>query len=113
MNATPDLPEYPWDDMKEQGGPKYKEQFIQMAYEKFPQFEVDHKQALIDYENHKIVKQRFNGELVSKWTGLTNKLLGEFMQVLKKSKEDFSKFVLNSTDEEVKQYVMNVFESRR
>jgi hypothetical protein len=109
MNNTPNLPEYPWEDMKEQGGPKYKDEFIKLAYDKFPQFEVKHKQALVDYENHKIIKEKYNGEFVNDLTGLMHKELGEFMAFVKNSfnsRQTMDEFVLLSSKEELTNMVL-------
>jgi len=108
-----DLPEYPWEDMKEQGGPKYKEQFMQLAFVAFPDFLDRYSAMITDYNNLLEFRKRFNGSLVSEWTGKVEKELGMVMQSFRKSFNDPSEmvpWVLASTDEEVKLRVMNLLE---
>jgi hypothetical protein len=55
------------------------------------------------------VREKFNGELVSEWTGLTEKALGSLMMELKNSfssKEKLNEWVLTSTSEHVKAFVL-------
>jgi hypothetical protein len=109
MNETPGLPEYPWEDMKEQGGPKYKEHFMNLAFGHFPGFEEEYNKTVENYKNMLAVREKFNGELVSEWTGLTEKALGSLMMELKNSfssKEKLNEWVLTSTSEHVKAFVL-------
>ena len=106
MNSTPGLPEYPWGDMKEQGGPQYKQFFMDRAFEFFPTFKGEYEQVVAEYERAKEVRKKFNGELVSEWTGLTEKNLGQLMQMLRKmflTKEDFNTWVLDHTQDHLRE----------
>jgi hypothetical protein len=109
MNETPGLPEYPWEDMKEQGGPKYKEQYMQRAFEFFPEFEVTYKEALVEYERVKEMRAKFNGDLVTEWTGFTEKKLGLLMQTVRQmflTKEDFNAWVYDHSQDHLREVVM-------
>lgn len=110
MNETPGLPEYPWADLKEQGGPKFKDQFMQLAFDHFDGFKEQFEKTLADFEQAAMVKEKFNGLLVSEWTGLTDKQLGEFMKKFKSqflTKHDFDKWVLDHSQEHLKSTVMH------
>jgi len=74
------LPEYPWTEMREQDGYAGKPEFLQLALKTFDGFDIQHCKILSQHENLLRVKQNFNGEIVSRITGLQGKELGVFMQ---------------------------------
>lgn len=102
------LPAYPWADMKEQGGPKYKEEFVKRAREFFTEFGPVYDKTMADFDTWKQVKATFNGNLVREWTGLENQELGNFMkhlretQMLVMGKEAWDSLVLTSGQEGMK-----------
>lgn len=57
---------------------------LQSAFEQFPVFDIDFIFTLFEIEEQKILKQKFNGDIVREITGLEGKELGKFMQHLKK-----------------------------
>ena len=73
-------PEYPWTEMREQDGYAGKPEFLQLALKTFDGFDIQHCKILSQHENLLRVKQNFNGEIVSRITGLQGKELGVFMQ---------------------------------
>lgn len=112
---APNLPAYPWADMKEKGGPKYKLEFVKRAREFFPEFGAVYDKTMADFETWKQVKATFNGNLVREWTGLDGKELGEFMKHLREvqnvmGKEAWESMVLAAGQEGMKKWVMPFFE---
>ena len=111
MNSTEGLPEYPWDDLKEQGGPKYKEQFINLAFDLFPDFKAKYEQTTLAFQRSLEIKAKFNGHLVNEWTGLQDKELGKLMQAIRAqfdSKEKYQSWVLETSTNDLKQFVLMV-----
>jgi hypothetical protein len=117
VDTAPDLPAYPWADMKEKGGPKYKQEFVKRAREFFPEFGEVYDKTMADFETWKQVKETFNGNLVREWTGLENQELGNFMkhlretQMLVMGKEAWDSMVLSAGQEGMKKWVMPHFEA--
>jgi hypothetical protein len=82
---------------------------MNLAFGHFPGFEEEYKKTVEDYKNALAVREKFNGELVSEWTGLTERALGSLMMELKNSfssKEKLNEWVLASTSEHVKAFVL-------
>ena len=117
IEAAPNLPAYPWADMKEKGGPKYKEEFVKRAREFFVEFGPVYDKTMADFETWKQVKATFNGDLVREWTGLDGKELGNFMkhlretQMLVMGKEAWDSMVLAAGQEGMKKWLMPYFEA--
>ena len=55
--------------------------------EHFPHFQAEYDQALADLAELRAVKVKFNGGLVSTWTGLEGKQLGQVMAAWRKKFE--------------------------
>lgn len=70
--ARPDLPAYAYPESKAEWLPSI------MAF--FPEFKTEYARAEADLAELRDVKRRFNGELVSAWTGLQGKELGAVMR---------------------------------
>ena len=57
----------------------------------------------------RLLKTKFNGELVQKYTGFQDKDLGQLMAAIKKkfeSPENLKQFMLSSSDQEIKNFVL-------
>ena len=114
---TAELPHaYPWATMREQGGREFKKQFLERAFEFFPDFKAKYEKVQADFETWKLVKQNFNGDLVREWTGLQDRELGDFMKHLRGVKDVFGKeawdsMVLAAGQEGMKKWVMPYFEA--
>lgn len=86
-----------------------KSVFLRDIFEAFPEAYPEYKQKMFELATQKFIKDKFNGELVSEWTGLKEKELGLFMRVLR---DDFyfkpENIVYLSTDQ-LKTRVMEKF----
>lgn len=60
-----------------------KDFYVQQAFMIFPNFENEYSLMVRDYEISKIIKSKFNGNMVMELTGLTGKNLGKFMSDFK------------------------------
>jgi hypothetical protein len=56
-----------------------RKQWLARAKDEFPQFETDLENALHDLSIGKVIKNKFNGNIVHDLTGLEGKALGKFM----------------------------------
>lgn len=96
--------------------PKEKSEWFSRIKEYFPHFDGEYKEAVAALQRQRILKSKFNGEMVSKLTGLQGKELGVFMKEFKNSfgsNEELGAFVLHSTVEEIKSRVNSFVESLR
>lgn len=87
-----------------------KDAYLDGIFDHFPGVEEKCKEAQARLEHAKAVKEHFNGELVSEWTGLTGHRLGKFMYTLRSDRGHFSKWVLSYTQEALKTIVMELLE---
>lgn len=62
-------------------------------------------------EKLKIIKEKFNGNIVSELTGLKDKNLGSFIYEFKKQYEDFDEFILNNEKEIIECEIFELLEN--
>lgn len=82
---------------------------LRAAREAFPAFREQHDLALARLVRHKAVAARFNGSLVSEWTGLCGKELGAFIRVLREDAggiDALHAHLLSLTPAEVRDWVL-------
>lgn len=79
----------------------YNERILSFFPEARPRFEA----AVRKYDLEKQAKDRFNGTLVSEWTGLKEKELGLLMAKLRNERGPFVEWVLGKTEAELKEIV--------
>lgn len=87
--ARPELPAFDY--------PEDKKAWLPRMAGHFPHFQAEYDQALADLAVLRAVKAKFNGALVSTWTGLEGKQLGQVMAAWRKkfeSTEAMHKFIL-------------------
>lgn len=99
----PDLPAFQY--------PAEKSEWLPRIAEHFAHFQVEYDQALADLAELRAVKAKFNGEWVSKLTGLHGKELGELMKCFKESFESVEAqraFVLNNSLDDIEARVRQV-----
>lgn len=60
-----------------------KHEWLPFLFEMLPGFHKQYQQCETDYKNDQTYKSKFNGDLVSEWTGLKEKELGLFMKHLR------------------------------
>lgn len=65
--------------------PEDKNEWLPLAFSKFPPFHFHYHKARAAYEERKAIKLRFNGTMVNELTGLTGKELGGLIQQIKSS----------------------------
>ena len=65
-----------------------KSQWLPYIFQQVGCFEDQYRAAEKEYQNAQEYKRRFNGTLVTQWTGLKEKQLGEFMKWLKAQADD-------------------------
>ena len=117
IETAPNLPEYPWASLKEQGGREYKKQFMERAFKFFPNFKEQHDKVQAEFQLWKQSRENFNGDLVREWTGLQDQDLGKFMKFLREShidvlgKEAFQTFTVSAGQEGVKKWLMPIYDA--
>lgn len=74
---------------------------------KFPPARIQERMNVIRarFEIQKEMQAKFNGTLVSLWTGLTGEELGKFIAGFKKTKRNFEGFVINQAENKIEQSV--------
>lgn len=75
----------------------------------FPEAEVKYQQALANLEKQKLIRSKYNGEMVASVTGLSGKALGSFMADYKNSFENvssFNEFMEHKDLEQIKEAVL-------
>jgi hypothetical protein len=71
----------------------------------FPHVVREYQYAKENHRLEKLIKSKFNGDIVSPITNLEGKTLGDFMDFYKhsfKTKQDFDQFILSSAPETIK-----------
>jgi hypothetical protein len=103
-----DLPEYPWKSLEERGGYVQQPEWLQKAFEWFPEFEETYRFVRANFEQQILFKKKYNGNLVRDVTQLSGIELGRFMQYLNDSShynDGLKEFVLASTEEQIRNWV--------
>lgn len=98
--ARPNLPGFAY--------PEHKSAWLPRIAEHFPHFQGEYDAAYAELARHKAVQAKFNGELVSQWTGHTGKELGQVMRVFKDSfpsREAMQEYILTATEDALKAHV--------
>lgn len=117
IETAPNLPEYPWSSLKEQGGREYKKQFMERAFKFFPSFKEQHDKVQAEFQLWKQSRENFNGDLVREWTGLQDQDLGKFMKFLREAhldvmgKEAFQTFTVCAGQEGVKKWLKPIYDA--
>lgn len=83
---------------------------LNRGFEAFSSFQDKYNEAEQKGIDRSIIKDKFNGELVSELTGLTQKDLGEFMKQIRssfESKEEFERFIINGDQKDINDYIVS------
>lgn len=83
LETQENLPAYPWQSVREQGGRRHQTEFLERAFAYFPELQPQYAQIQAQFKQWQAARQNFNGRIVSKATGLSEQALGRFMQWLK------------------------------
>ena len=93
LETQENLPAYPWQSVREQGGRRHQTEFLERAFAYFPMLQPQYTQIQTQFKQWQAARQHFNGRLVSEVTGLSEQALGRFMQWLKaKANQEFGGF---------------------
>lgn len=86
-----------------------KIEWFDVLCSKFPNLKEEREQILVATQKAKDAAEKFNGNLVSEWTGLTGKELGEALKDFKVtfgSKDAYTEWASTVTAEEAKEHFM-------
>ncbi|MDI6976658.1 hypothetical protein [Serratia sp. Se-RSBMAAmG] len=100
-NDTPSVFTYPQD----------KAEWLPKIFEAFPEFKKNYDLTLKNYDNILKVREKFNSELMSEWSGKTGQALGFLTQTVKDSFANDIKmmnFILDKSTEEIKAFVLDI-----
>lgn len=90
--------------------PEDKTAWLPLAFAAFPEFEKAYHRTVQDLANHRLLKERFNGERIGAITGLEGAKLGWLMKHLRESFDSFDamlRFFLSATEAEVQKRVLD------
>lgn len=79
-----------------------KVEYLPWIFERFPILEERIEFNKQRYAEYQVIKSKFNGNIVTELTGLTNANLGKFLATFKKGKENFNDWVLTNTTDQIK-----------
>ncbi len=82
---------------------------LQRAFSQFTQFEYDVECVQAKYDKQKQVKAVFNGRLISELTGLSGKVLGQFIALLKSdfsTQTEFEDTILSQQRQEIEDWIL-------
>lgn len=91
----------------------YVKSYKESIWEKFPHAKIEHDKIYEDIKRKKETQEKFNGHIVNRMTGLEGKELGNLMKRFKmdfNSEKAFQDYVMNSSEEEVKERVLKLYE---
>ncbi|MGG4645931.1 nucleotidyltransferase family protein [Pseudomonas aeruginosa] len=94
LEAQPSLPVQEWH--------ADKTRYLPEILEAFPELAEAHQASLQRLSRSKALRARFNGELVSEWTGLQGKELGKFIAHFKREHDDFEGWLHSLSDEQLR-----------
>jgi hypothetical protein len=89
---------------------RLREEFLNKARVRFPEFDAAYREVMKKFETDRLFHEKFNGLLVSEWSGLQHTDLGELMRELRSlftDKEEMKRWVLSVSQDEVKALVLN------
>lgn len=96
------LPNWPYTEQKND--------WLPYLFSVIPGFEVKYNETQRRFIQAGLVKEKYNGKLVMEITGRSNKDLSALMMTIKESfetKELFNAWILASTEDEIKQFIIN------
>ncbi|MFI0400881.1 MAG: hypothetical protein ACH34X_17475 [Thiolinea sp.] len=109
LETQPNLPAYPWESVREQGGRQTKTALLERAFRFFPEFQTAYLAMQQELEVWQVVREKFNGGLVKAWTGIENQALGQRMQCLKSQGAaqfgDFQQWIYTQSLAEIESWV--------
>lgn len=94
--------------------PEDKSEFLPKIREAFPDFARQMDQVMDQHNQARQLKARFNGNLVSQWTGLTGKELGQAMSRLRRELGDtqgIHALLARLDDKQFRQHVIDIIDN--
>lgn len=90
---------------------KDKEEYLTFIDKNFPESNILKEKKLFDQEmeRKRKVSDKFNGRLVMALTNLKGPELGKFLRELKEGFDDFEQWILDSTEDEIKEKILSFF----
>lgn len=85
-----------------------KEEWLTRIFDHYPQAKLDYDKAYANLAQAKLVSSKFNGDIVSRITGLKGKELGKMIAKIKKrfdSDSEFNDYILSVSDSDVIQLI--------
>ncbi len=86
-----------------------KQTYYDLMITSFPNIKEKMTEAWLDYGRRSLIHTKFNGEMISKLTGLKGQALGTFITHFKQmyvSKELFAKYIVNSDAEDINALIL-------
>lgn len=80
LETQTDLPEYPYESTLAKGGYYVRQPYFDMLCHYWPHVREEYDSMLREYEENKLFKSKFNGDIISQITGLQNQELGKFIK---------------------------------
>jgi len=110
MSTSASRPAFSW-----AGKDAIRNRMLVDAKARFPGFKTNYDTAIAQQKRMKAFKLKFNGQLVSGWTGLSGRDLGGLMKELKSDLQydQLVSWVLSANTEEIKQWVENTHNRRQ
>lgn len=84
--------------------------YLSKIFSYFPECQQQFDDIMAKLAMQKLAKEKFNGLIVSHYTGLNDKLLGQFMKYLKTKREFGQSFICYLTDVQIEKNIMKNFE---
>ena len=92
---------------------KSKDYYYKMAEEYFGIKLIDKINELNEKdEKIKLIREKFNGNIIMEITGLSCKKLGEFINKYKSSFSDFDDFIISSSDDMIKSHIQMFYKNK-
>ena len=81
---------------------KDKSEYLPHIFRNFPHAEREYSDHQFRYQRKARIKKKYNGRLVSEWTGLQGKELGRAMTLFKGMFQDFEQYLDDTPENEIK-----------
>lgn len=105
LEAHPEADKYKWPESEDLAQKSLvKRGWFMKAKEEFPQFKKQVEDANKTMENRKLLRQKWNGTLVSEWTGVSGARLKSLMATCKESRKDFVEWALQASSDDLANY---------
>lgn len=97
--------QFDWSEKK-----SIRSELLSSAFTLFPGFANEYQQSIATHQTKLLARSKFNGDIVSQITGLTQKDLGQLMQSIRSKFSDvnaLNKWVVERSDHEIKNMIVD------